>query len=84
MLVSSLPAFSPFPTMFSTLSKPNFNSSFTFILSSANVLTSEQFKILSFGKELNFECHRHFATLNVKIVVLSSLGTKYNSAYLDG
>ena len=32
------PAFSPFPTMFSTLPKPNFNFSFTFILLSANAL----------------------------------------------
>ena len=46
------PAFSPFPTMFSTLSKTNFNFSPAFILSSANAFNLDQSKILSFGKEL--------------------------------
>ena len=45
-------AFSPFPTMFSTLSKRNFYFSVTFILSSANPSNFDQSKILSFGKEL--------------------------------
>ena len=45
--------FSPFPTMFSTLPKPNLNISFTFILSSANAFNLDQSKILSFGIELN-------------------------------
>ena len=38
--------------MFSTLSKINFNLSFTFILSSANAFNLDQSKILSFGKGL--------------------------------
>ena len=45
--------FSPFPTMFSTLPKPIFNTSFTFILSSANAFNLDHSKILSFDKELN-------------------------------
>ena len=47
------PAFSPFPTMFSTLHKTNFKLSFTFILSSANAFNLDQSKILSFGNGLN-------------------------------
>ena len=46
------PAFSPFPTMFSTLPKSNFNFWVTFILSSANAFNLDQSKNLSFGKEL--------------------------------
>ena len=42
-----------FIIMFSTLPKPNFNCSFTFILSSAHALNLEQSKILSFGLGLN-------------------------------
>ena len=38
--------------MFSTLPKANFNFSVTYILSSANVLTLDYSKILSFGNEL--------------------------------
>ena len=38
--------------MFSTLSKPIFNTSFTFIVSSANAFNLDQSNILSFGKEL--------------------------------
>ena len=34
-------------------SKNNFNSSVSFILSSANAFNLDQFRILSFGKELN-------------------------------
>ena len=45
------PAFSPFPTMFSTLPKENFNFLFTFKLLSANALNLERCKILSFGKD---------------------------------
>ena len=48
------PAFSPFPTPFSTLPKTNFNFSVTFILSSASVFNLEQSKYLLFGKELNY------------------------------
>ena len=47
-----LPAFSPFPTMFSTLLKTSFNFAVTFILSSANAFNLDKSKILSFGKEL--------------------------------
>ena len=47
------PAFSPFPTMFPTFPKTNFNFSFTFILSSANAFNLDQSKILSFGKGLS-------------------------------
>ena len=45
--------------MFSTLPKPIFNTSFTFILSSANTFNLDQSKILSFGKELT-----HYQTKN--------------------
>ena len=45
------PAFSLFPTMFSTLSKTNLNFWVTFILSSANVLSLAESKMLSSGKE---------------------------------
>ena len=45
--------FSPFPTMFSILSKTNLNFWVIFILSSAKALNLDQSKILSFGKELN-------------------------------
>ena len=44
------PAFSPFPTTFSILLKPNLNFSFIFILWSANVFSLNQCKILSFGR----------------------------------
>ena len=49
------PAFSPFPTMFSTLHKTNFKFSVTFILSSASACAFkvDQFKILSFGNGLS-------------------------------
>ena len=46
------PAFSPFPTMFSTLPKRNFNFSVAFILLSARSFNLDQSKNLSFGKEL--------------------------------
>ena len=46
------PAFSPFPTMFSTCSRINFNFSVTFILSSTNAFNLEQSKNLSYGKEV--------------------------------
>ena len=46
------PAFSPFPTKFSTLPNPNFNFSFTFILSSAKAFNLDKSKILFFGKAL--------------------------------
>ena len=45
------PAFSPFPTVFSTLSKTNFNYSDTSDLSSANAFNLDRCKNLSFGKE---------------------------------
>ena len=48
-----LPAFSPFPTMFSILHKTNFKFSFMFILSSAHAFNVDQSKNMSFGKELN-------------------------------
>ena len=53
--------------MFSTLSKPNFNFLFTFILSSANTFNLGQSKILSFGKELR-----------QKRVNVGNQGSKYN------
>ena len=46
------PAFSPLPTMFSTLPKINFNFLVPFILSSANAFNLDNSIILSFGKEL--------------------------------
>ena len=54
-----LPAFSPFPTMFSTLPETNFNFSAKFNLSSANAFNMIKSKILSFGKELKLS---YFAT----------------------
>ena len=42
----------PSPTMFSLLSKTNFNFTVTFILLSSNVFNLDQSKILSFGIEL--------------------------------
>ena len=45
-------AFSPFPTMFSTLPKMYFKFSITFILLSANAFNLEQSKILSSGNGL--------------------------------
>ena len=39
--------------MFSTLSETNFNFSVTFILSSANALNLDQYKVLLLVKELN-------------------------------
>ena len=41
-----------FPTVVSTLPRLNFNSSFTFTVSSANDFNLHQSKFLSFGKEL--------------------------------
>ena len=52
------PAFSPFH-MISTLPKTIFNFSVTFILSSAIAFNLDQFKSLSFGKELN-QCFASF------------------------
>ena len=49
---SCQPAFYPFPTMFSTLPKSNFNFWVTFILSSTNDFNLDQCKNLSFGTEL--------------------------------
>ena len=46
------PAFSPFPTMPSTLPKRSCNFLATYTLSSANTLNSDQLKILSSGKDL--------------------------------
>ena len=46
------PAFSPFPTMFSTLHKTNFSFKVIFILLSANALNLDQSKILSSGNGL--------------------------------
>ena len=48
------PAFSLFPTMFSTHPKGNFFFQVIFILSSANAFNLDQSKKLSFGKGLNF------------------------------
>ena len=48
-----LPAFSPFPIMFSLLSRTNFTFSVTFILSSATASKLASSKILLFGKEFN-------------------------------
>ena len=49
-----LPAFSPFPTMFSALPSTNFSFSVTFILSFASSFNLDQSKKLSFGKGLTF------------------------------
>ena len=45
-------AFSPFPTMFSTLPNTNFNFSIAFIVSSANAFNLDHFEIFMFGNEL--------------------------------
>ena len=46
------PVFSPYPAMFSPVSKTNFIIRFSYNLSSVNALNSEKFKILSFGIDL--------------------------------
>ena len=43
-----------FPTMFSTLTKTNFNFSVAFIWLSANAFNLDRSKILSCGKELSY------------------------------
>ena len=48
------PAFSPFPTMFSTLSKTEIIIYVTFILSSANAFNLVKVKFLSSGNGLRF------------------------------
>ena len=50
------PVFSPFPTMFSNISKSNFIFWFTFILSFANDFNLDQTSILLSGKESNITC----------------------------
>ena len=60
-----LPAFSPFPTMFSTVPRAYFSFCVTFILSSVNALNLDWSKILLFGKELtgrNNLTHSHTMT----------------------
>ena len=47
-----VPAFSPFPKMFATIPKTDFNFLVIFILSSASALNLYQSKIFSFGKGL--------------------------------
>ena len=47
-----LPAFSPFPTMFSILSRTSFNFLFTFVFLSASLFNLGQSKILSCSKDL--------------------------------
>ena len=47
-----LPAFSPFPTMFSTLSQTELIIHVTFILSSANAFSVDKVKFLSSGNRL--------------------------------
>ena len=49
---NAVTSISPFPTMFSSLPKTNFNFSVTFILLSANAFNLDHFEILLFGKEL--------------------------------
>ena len=52
------PAFSPFSTMFSTLSKTDTIIWATFILSSAITFSLVWSKILSFGKELGYQFYK--------------------------
>ena len=56
-------AFSPFPTMFSTLPNTNFNFSVTFILSSANVFNLYKSIILSSSKVLKGHGKQDLKTL---------------------
>ena len=63
--------------MFSTLSKTNFNFSYTFILLSADALNLE-FKNMLFGKELNQELSHEvyyieFTTVFCKITILMKI-----------
>ena len=58
-----LPAFSPFPTMFSTLSKTEIIILATFNLLSANAFNLDHFRIFSFGKELTHSLIHHFETI---------------------
>ena len=62
------PAFSPFPIMFSTHLKTNFNFSVAFILSSGNAFNLVQSKNLSFGKELT-----HYQTTNFRLFRIERL-----------
>ena len=50
-----VPAFSPFPAVFTTLPKTNFNFSAKLNLLSANAFNLDQSKNQSFGKGLNSE-----------------------------
>ena len=59
------PAFSPFPTLFSTLSKKEYVILATFNLSSANAFKLVTSKILSFGKGLTLS-HTFLSLSNSK------------------
>ena len=61
-----LRAFSPFPTMFSTLPRRISISQLKVILSSANALNTDQSKIVLFGIELSKDSlpHNHNLTLS--------------------
>ena len=56
-----LPAFSPFPTMFSTHPKKNVWCEVTIILSSENAFNFDRSRNLTFGKEL-MACRIHMET----------------------
>ena len=74
MLVNSI---FPFPTMFSTLSKTNFNFWVTFILLSVNALNSDQSKILSLNKEFSL-----IHTISLRLKSLENIVKKDKSCWL--
>ena len=65
-----LPAFSPFPTMFSALSKTEITILTTFYLSSANAFNLDLTKILSFGKELMTMWKKAFQNVFEKVKMI--------------
>ena len=74
--------------MFSTLQKPNFNSSCTFILSSTDGFNLDQLKSLSFGKELSIaermeyglkECQKTFSAMDGMLVTSVLIFSNNNS-----
>ena len=66
MPFENVPAFSPFPTMLSTLPKIDFNFWVTFILLSANTSSFDWSRILLFGKGLTLLNNKSLDWLKLK------------------
>ena len=71
------PAFSPFPTIVSTIPKTNINFLVTFILSSASALNLGNSKILWFGKELIY-CFQNCSAGNELFLTLSQTSSGFD------